>query len=149
MAASTNPTSSYKTFLMYKATSGASYSKLIAIKSYPDLGGAPEQLDASDLESKFKHYVQGIQDNGTMDFLANYTKANYEAVKALDDGGTTSYAFAIWMGGTESNGTLTPTGDDGKFAFDATVSVYVNGKNVNEVREMTITLSLQSDITES
>lgn len=31
--------STYKTFLMYKASGGSTYSKLIDIKDFPDLGG--------------------------------------------------------------------------------------------------------------
>ena len=81
MAAATSPTSSYKTFLMYKATSGADFTKLVPVKSVPDLGGSPELLDASTLEDKFKVYAQGQQDNGTMQFTYNYTKADFTNVK--------------------------------------------------------------------
>lgn len=44
MAAATAPISTYKTYLMYKATSAATqYTKLIDIKNFPDLGGEPER----------------------------------------------------------------------------------------------------------
>lgn len=44
MAASTSPISTYKTYLMYKATTAATqYTNLIPIKNFPDLGGEPER----------------------------------------------------------------------------------------------------------
>lgn len=146
MAASTSATSSYKVFLMYKTSLSNDYEKLVPIKSYPDIGGTPELLDASTLEDKFKVYAQGQQDNGSMEFLCNYIKSEFSDVSALDDGA--EHDFAIWFGGTEQNdGTITPVGDDGKWSFKATLSVMVNGKGVNEVKEYTITLALTSQPT--
>lgn len=44
MAVATAPISTYKTYLMYKATTAATtYTKLCDIKSFPDLGGEPER----------------------------------------------------------------------------------------------------------
>ena len=36
--------STYKVFLMHKASSEGTYTKLIDIKEFPDLGGEPEML---------------------------------------------------------------------------------------------------------
>ena len=41
--------STYKVFLMHKASGSDSYEKLIDIKDYTDLGGAPEMLDTEEM----------------------------------------------------------------------------------------------------
>lgn len=61
MAAATAPISTYKTYLMYKATSAATqYTKLIDIKSFPDLGGEPERIDVTTLSDKIRKYTPGV-----------------------------------------------------------------------------------------
>lgn len=138
-------TSSYKTFLM-KASSSSSttYEKLCDIKSFPNLGGAPEMLDATTLSDKMRVYVAGIQELENMEFTANYDPDTYSTLEALSG---EQNKYAVWFGGTESSGVVTPTGANGKFSFTADLSVYVNGKGVNEVNEMTITLIPSTVIT--
>ena len=41
----------------------------------------------------------------------------------------TETEFAVWFGGTESNGVVTPTGSEGKFEFKGKLSVFVVKKN--------------------
>lgn len=129
--------SSYKVFLMYKATSSSSYTKLIDIKDFPDLGGAPEMLETTTLSDNMQTYIPGIQSLDALEFTANYTKEAYTTVKALEE---TEYDFAVWLGGSGSASTLTPTGTDGKFKFKGKLSAYPVGGGVNEVVEMKITI---------
>lgn len=129
--------STYKAFLMIK--NGSSYEKLIDIKEFPDLGGAPERLQTTTLSDKAHTYIAGIQDTEDMTFTANYTLADFQAVNAYYDG--EEHDFAVWLGGTESGSTVTPDGSDGKFQFKGMLSCYVNGGGVNEVVDMTITLT--------
>lgn len=141
-------TSTYKTFLMIGSTSGSpattTYSKLVDIVNFPDMGGAPERIDVTTLSDKMRHYVNGVQDAGeSMDFLANYDKSDYTT---LSSHAGTKKKYSVWFGGTESSGVVTPTGSEGKFDFEAELSVYVNGAGVNEGRQMTISMALQSDI---
>jgi len=42
--------STYKTFLMHEQS--GTYEKLIDIKEFPDLGGAPEMIDVTTLSDK-------------------------------------------------------------------------------------------------
>ena len=137
-------TSTYKTFLMKK--SGSDWSKLIDVKTFPDLGSAPEMLETTTLSDGMKTFILGIQNNEGLSFTANYDKTGYEALKALV-GTTTDYA--VWFGATVSSGVVTPTGSEGKFAFSGQLDVYVNGKGTNEVREMTITIAPSTVIVES
>lgn len=149
MAASTTPTSTKWTFLMYKATSNASqYTKLIDIKDYSDIGGSREMLEVTTLTDDMQHFIPGIiqLDNGSLQFTANYTLGDYTALKALEN---VEKSYSIWLGASITTTTTTPTGEDGKFDFDGQLSVRVIGKGVNEVREMQIDIAPTTDITQS
>lgn len=135
--------STYKAFLMHKNASN--YEKLIDIKEFPDLGGAPEMLETTTLSDRMQTYIPGIQSIDSLEFTANYTLAEYQKLKAMEG---TEKEFAIWFGGTEAGDTVTPTGSDGKYAFKGQLSVYVNGGGTNEVVEMTITIAPSSVISE-
>ena len=83
MAAATAPISTYKTYLMHKATSSSTYEVLIPIKSFPDLGGEPERIDVTTLSDRVRKYAQGVQDLSSFSFTANYIAADYQTVLAL------------------------------------------------------------------
>ena len=136
--------STYKSFLMYKTTSSSSYSKLIDIKDYPALGGAPEMLETTTLSDKMQTYILGIQSLDALEFTANYDPVDY---KTLNEMAGIQTDFAIWFGGTESGGTVTPTGDLGAFSFKGALSVYVDGGSVNAVRDMKISIAPSTVIT--
>lgn len=136
--------STYKVFLMYKASASADYTKLIDIKEFPDLGGEPEMLETTTLSDGMQTFIPGIQQLDSMTFTANYTKADYTTLKGLEG---TEKNYAVWFGGTVSGTTVTPTGTDGKFEFDGQLSVYANGGGVNEVVDMTITIAPSTPIT--
>jgi len=132
-------TSTYKSFLMKGTGSGTlTWAKLVDIKSFPDLGSAPELLETTTLSDGMKTFILGLQNNEAMSFEANYDKTNFAALKALEG---TDLDLAVWFGATVSDGVPTPTGSEGKFTFKGQLSVYVNGGGVNEVRNMTITVA--------
>lgn len=136
--------STYKIFLMMKATGdAAAYEKLLDIKDFPDLGGAPEMLETTTLSDKMQTYIPGIQSLDALEFTANYTKSDYEKLKALEG---EEHEFAVWFGGTESAGVLTPTGSDGKFEFKGQLSAFPVGGGVNEVVDMTTTIAPSTPI---
>ena len=134
--------STYKIFLMHKVSSA--YEKLIDIKDFPDLGGAPEMLETTTLSDNMQTYIPGIQSLDALEFNANYTKSDFDTLKAMEG---TEKDFAVWFGGTESGGVLTPTGTDGKFEFKGQLSVFPTGGGVNEVVGMTITIAPSTPIT--
>lgn len=135
--------STYKIFLMVKGTNDT-YSKLIDIKDFPDLGGAPEMLETTTLSDNMQTYIPGIQSLDALEFTANYTKADFTNLKSMEG---TEKDFAVWFGGTESGGVLTPDGSDGKFEFKGQLSVFPVGGGVNEVVDMTITIAPSTPIT--
>lgn len=134
--------STYKVFLMKKETDA--YKKLVDIKDFPDLGGSPEMLETTTLSDKMQTYIPGIQSLDALEFNANYTKEEFTKLKALEG---QELELAVWFGGNESNSTLTPTGDDGKFNFKGYVSVFVVGGGTNEVVGMTVAVAPSTPIT--
>ena len=126
--------STYGIYLMHE-TSGT-YSKLIDIKDFPDLGGAPEMLETTTLSDNMQTYIPGIQTLDGLEFNANYTKADFETLKALEG---KEEQYAVYFGGTE--------GTDGKFKFKGRLSVFPVGGGVNEVVGMTISIAPSTPIT--
>lgn len=136
--------STYKVFLMHKAAAAEAYTKLIDIKGFPDLGGEPEMLEITTLSDKMQTYIAGIQSLEGLSFLSNYDKADYAKLKALEG---KKEQYAVWFGGIEAGGVVTPDGSDGKFSFDGELSVYLVGGGVNEVVDMNITIAPSTVIT--
>lgn len=133
--------STYQAFLMKGSGTGTTtYTKLVDIKSFGDLGGTPEQLETTTLTNGSRTYIRGIQDQEAIEFTCNYTAADYTTLSAL----TSATPFAVWFG-AGTNGT--PDGHNGKFSFTGELSVYVNGGGVNEVVDMTVTILPTTDIT--
>lgn len=135
--------STYQTYLMVKGDSSETYTKLVDIKDFPDLGGAPEMLDTTTLSDAMTTNIPGIQSVDALEFTANYTPTDFSTLKAME-GKTKS--FAVWLGASGSGSTATPDGSMGKFTFDGQLSVYKNGGGVNEVQDMTITIAASSVI---
>lgn len=136
--------STYKVFLMKATGATPTWEKLVDIKDFPDLGGAPEMLETTTLSDNMQTYIPGIQSSDALEFTANYTSTDFTTLKALEG---TETKFAVWFGGTESGDTVTPTGSDGKFEFEGYLSVFPVGGGVNEVVDMTITIAPSSPIT--
>lgn len=135
--------STYKIFLMMKGED-STYEKLVDIKDFPDLGGAPEMLETTTLSDKMQTYIPGIQSLDALEFTSNYTKADFTKLKALEG---QEKEFAVWFGATEAANVLTPDGSDGKFEFSGQLSVFPVGGGVNEVVDMTITIAPSTPIT--
>jgi len=120
----------------YPVTLKAGGTKLCDIKDFPDLGGAPDQIETTSLSDEARTYIAGIKDQQALEFTANYTAAAYTAVNAL----TTTTAFTLEFG---------TAGASGIFAWSGTASAYVTGAGVNEVVEMKIVIIPSTAITKS
>lgn len=125
--------STYGIQLMHKVSD--TYEKLIDIKDFPDLGGAPEMLETTTLSDSMQTYIPGIQSLEGLEFNANYTKADFTKLKELE-GKDESYAVFFGAEGAE-----------GKFEFKGSLSVYPVGGGVNEVVGMTISIAPSTPIT--
>lgn len=136
-----NESTTYQSYLMKGTGTGTiTYSKLVDIKSYPDLGGAPERVEITTLSDPMRRYLKGIQDTEDIQFTANYVKADYQTIKAI----TGQTPFAVWF---DDGSATQPTGSLGKFEFTGEIDVYVTGGGVNDPREMQITITPTSEIT--
>ena len=132
------PISTYKTYLMHADSAGNTWTKLVDIKEFPDLGGAPDMLETTTLTDKMQTYIAGIQSMDGLNFTANYDMTKFEELKALEG---KQEKYAVWFGGSESAGAVTPDGSNGKFSFSGELSVYPTGGGVNEVVGMSITIA--------
>ena len=126
--------STYGIFLMHKGT-GSTYTKLIDIKDFPDLGGAPEMLETTTLSDSMQTFIEGIQSSDALEFTANYTKEDYSKLNELKG---KNESYAVYFG---------EEGTDGKFEFSGYLSARVNGGGVNEVVGMTISIAPSTPIT--
>lgn len=135
--------STYKVFLMKKGSPDSTWAKLVDIKEFPDLGGEPEMLETTTLSDNMQTYIAGIQSLDGLSFTANYDKANFQTLKALEG---KEEEYAVWFGGTGDAGNITPDGSNGKFSFKGQLSVFPVGGGVNEVIDMNITIAPSTPI---
>ena len=107
-------------------TSATGLSKVVDIKDFPDLGGAPEMLETTTLSDNIQTYIMGIQGSDMMEFTCNYTKADFE--KVMRDANKDLY-YALEFG---SNGS------EGIFEWQGQHTAWVVGAGVNAVTEFKI-----------
>ena len=134
--------STFRVFLMHSAT-GTNYEKLLDIKDFPDLGGAPEMLETTTLSDRMQTFIAGIQSLDALSFAANYNAEDYARCLALE--GQRQH-YSVWFGGTGSGATVVPTGSDGMFDFEGELSAYPTGGGVNEVVDLNITIAPSTEI---
>ena len=132
----------YQTYLM-TSDDGSTYTKLLDIKSFPDLMGGPNNLETTTLSDEMKTYIPGLKDPGdALEFGANYTAADFAAVEALE---RIEKYYAVWIG---ASGTpLAPDGSKGKFSFKGYAYATKNGAGTNEVQDMTVGIIPSTPIT--
>lgn len=125
------------TFLMYKVTSESpTYTKLCDITSFPDMGSTPTKLDTTDLSAKtMKTSILGLQEAPDLVFEANYDKAVFKTIKALEG---KQQDFQLQFG---------DDGVDGKFSWKGKLTIIPVGGGVDEVRKMSISISAETEIT--
>jgi uncharacterized protein (DUF3820 family) len=131
--------SSYNAKLMHNTgtVEAKTWAQLLPVKTTPQLGGAPEQLETTTLDDNMQTFINGIQSSEAMTFVANYDSDKYDALKLLEN---LPEEYAVWFG----NDGL---GTDGKFSFGGQLSVMINETAVNGVIEMTITITPSTVIT--
>lgn len=129
--------STAKTYLFYdsSATATPTWTKLVDIINYPDLGSTPAKIDTTDLsQDKYKTNILGLQESPDLTFEANYDETAYELI----DGLTGEHDFQLHFG---------TAGADGLFQWTGNISIFVMGAGVDESRKMQITVSASTPIT--
>ena len=124
--------------LGYKTSgSGETYTKIAGLTEFPDIGGAPEQIDITTLDDAMMHYMNGLKDVGSMEFTFLYDKqdnasSNYQVLCGLEDAGNVvSWELKL------------PTGT--KIHWDGEVSVTVSGGAVNEAINFVANIGVSTD----
>ena len=107
-------------------STAASLTKVVDIKDFPDLGGAPEMLETTTLSDPIQTYIMGIQGSDMMEFTCNYTKTDFDNV--MKDANKNLY-YSLEFG---NNGT------EGKFEWQGQHTAWVVGAGVNAVTEFKI-----------
>lgn len=123
--------STENTTLRWGATA-LSMTKIVDIKDFPDIGGAPQMLETTTLSDPAQMFIEGIKASAEIAFTCNYTKASYLAVQA--DAGLPMF-YALHLGAAGINGI---------FSWRGTHSVRLVGAGVNAVTEMVITIAPSS-----
>ena len=126
------------TYLQRKGFGESEFSKLIDITSYPDLGGAPEQIDITTLSDRKLRNMNGLQAGDAFEFGALYKKADYERLNTImeadreitDDSQLATYRLLF-----NDNGT------NGIWEWQGRLSVYPVGGEPNARRDMSFTIS--------
>ena len=130
----------FQTYLMKgTGTNSLTWSKIVDIKDFPDLGGPPEQIEVTTLSDPTRVFIPGIENIDQKSFTANYNSTDFATVKALEG---TELNLGIWFGASETGGVYTPDGSMGKFSGKGYLNVYVNGGGVNDPVNMTITATM-------
>jgi len=128
------------TFLMVGSSATPPvWTKLVDIKEFPDLGGAPNTVDVTTLTDHQRVYLLGLKDPGILEFTCNYDSSDY-ATLASTTGNT---HFAVWFG-VDANGD--PDGNAGKFEFDGELTVWVKGGSVEAAVDMGVAIATSTEI---
>lgn len=69
------------TTLEYSTDGSSGWTELSKIKTFPELGGTPEQIETTDLTDEIQTFVLGVQQLDVMEFEANYSPAAFKTVK--------------------------------------------------------------------
>ncbi len=125
---------------LLKSTDGTTYTKLVDIKDFPDLGSNVSNLETTTLSNHSQTYIQGLHQVDALEFTINYDPTDFSTIKTLETAGTELY-FAVAFGLTNS-----VYGGDGVFKFKGTITVGVAGGGVDEVVEAKVTILPSTDI---
>lgn len=112
--------------------SAETVAKVIDIKDFPDMLGAPEQLETTTLSDGAQTFINGIRQSSELAFTYNYTKEDFTKVEA-DANKPLHYALIF--------------SDGSKFTWQGQHTSGLPGKSVNEVIDATINIASSSEVT--
>ena len=122
--------STYLATLKWGATADA-VAKVIDIKEFPDLMGEPNMLETTTMSDAAQTFIPGIKQMDSMAFTYNYTKADFEAVKA-DEGKALFYELEF--------------SDGSAFVWQGSHTATLPGKGVDEVIEAGVVIAPSTSV---
>ena len=111
--------------------SAEAVAKVIDVKDFPDMLGAPEQLETTTLSDEAQTFINGIRQSSELAFTYNYTKEDFTKVEA-DAGKALHYALIF--------------SDGSKFTWQGQHTSGLPGKGVNEVIEATVNIAASTAV---
>ena len=119
--------------LEYSSTQSGSYTQIYGLKTAPDIGGTPNQIDTTDLDNtEYETAINGLKPAQQYEFEFNMedpsVTANIKLASDLEDAGTKAY----WKY-TLSNGIVV--------SFQSDVKTTINGGSSGDLIGFTMTLS--------
>ena len=111
--------------------SAESVEKVVDIKDFPDLMGAPETIETTTLSDAAQTHINGIRSSESMAFTCNYTKEDFTKVVA-DAEKDLFYVLEF--------------SDGSQFAWQGQHTCGLPGKGVNEVIEFTINIAASTPV---
>ena len=130
----------FQAVLMHGTGTGTlTWTQLVEIKDFPDLIGQPEALEKTTTSDAQRTFIEGILGNDQKTFTANYNPTDYATIAALEG---QEINVAVWFGASQAGNVYTPDGSYGKFSGKGYVRAGIPGKGINEVVDMTITLTM-------
>lgn len=131
-------------------TSGVKPSTLTKIDdlmNIPALGGTPEKVEITTLDSKNREYIPGLKDYGDLafKFLFSPASGNYAALAAFHDETTDRYEEVYVE--IELNDSASSSGHGTQFGFFCNIAVAMDEADINAALTFTANCSLLSDIT--
>lgn len=110
---------------LLRGESASNYTELCRIKDYPDLIGAPNLIDVTDLMDDQQVNIFGIKTTDVLSFTANYSK---EALAAVDETANTPGFYALRLS------------DGSGWSWEGEHLTGVPGKGVDEPVEFTVNI---------
>ena len=119
--------------LEYSTTENGSYTQIYGLKTIPDIGGTPNQIDTTDLDNtEFETAINGLKPAQQYEFEFNMESptatANIKLASDLEDAGTKAY----WKL-TLANGIV--------ISFQSDVKTTINGGSSGDLIGFTMILS--------
>ena len=111
--------------------SAENVAKVVDIKDFPDLMGAPEPIETTTLSDAAQTHINGIRSSESMAFTCNYTKADFAKVLA-DAEKDLHYVLEF--------------ADGSQFTWQGQHTCSITGKGVNEVIEYVINVSASTAV---
>lgn len=112
-------------------TSADQVAKVVDIKDFPDLMGEPNMLETTTLSDSAQTFIPGIKSMDIMAFTYNYTKADFDKVKA-DEGKPLHYELEF--------------SDGSAFVWQGSHTATLPGKGVDEVIEAGISIAPSTSV---